>query len=216
MNGCIVILAHEKAAPTIADFQPQWMRLKLPLLAFLPQGDNWPGAPVSRVIHYGKSAHRGLLVYERFMHCIETLLKTDYDFLVIMEYDTVNIADRLPEINAMAVNAGLLQAFGAGAEPGQILALSPWIMTRPMAAALLEALRMQLKKRDCEEWVDGFLDRWIGVTLIKEHLPYHGLKECFPWCDDRWDMMKLITENNSVIVHGFKKKESFKHLWPTH
>jgi len=214
MNGCLAILAHEKAAPTIADFYPQWRKLGIPMIAFLPVGDSWPGGPVNRVVNYGVSAHRGLPVYDRFMQCLQTMLETEYDWFAIMEYDTVNLAERIPDINVMAVNCGLLQAWGAGAEPGQILALSPWIMTRPMAAALLEALKMQLRRPDCVKWVDGLLDRWIGVAILKASLPYAGLKECFPWCDDRWDMMKLLEENNAIIVHGWKTKESFKHLWP--
>jgi hypothetical protein len=214
MNGCLAILAHEKAAPTIADFYPQWRKLGLPMIAFLPVGDSWPGGPVNRVVNYGVSAHRGLPVYDRFMQCLQTMLQTDYEWFALMEYDTANLTDTLPGINVMCVNAGLMQAFGAGAEDGQILALSPWIMTRPMAAALLEAMRTQLRKNDCAQWVDGLLDRFIGVAILKENVPYAGLEQCWPWCEDRWDMMKLIADKNATIIHGWKSKESFKHLWP--
>lgn len=214
MNACIAILAHEKAAPTIADFQPRWETLGLPIIAFVPEGDKWPGAPVSRVVSHGQSAHKGLPVYERFIHCCETLLGTDFDYFMIMEYDTVNLSSKAPEFNAGAVNFATMWAFGAGAQAGQMLALSPWVMTRPILAAFIEALKMQLRKPERVEWVDGLLDRWIAVAVMTSLMPWEALRNCVPWCDDRWDMMTWIEKEKAGMVHGFKSKEKFQHLWP--
>ena len=215
VSCCLAIIAHEKAAPTIADFQPQWQKLNLPIIAFLPEGDRWPGAPVNRVVHHGINAHRGLPVYERFMHCCRTLLtETGFDTFCVMEYDTVNLADELPDIDAAAVNCGLAETWGDGAPPGQVLAFSPWIASRPMMAALLEALNMQLKKPAHAKWVAGLLDRWIGTALQAAGVPAVGIGECMPWCDDSWDMMKLFAEKKTTLAHGWKSKEKFQHLWP--
>jgi hypothetical protein len=214
MKPCIAILAHAGAANSVREFQPQWEKLGIPMIGFMPDGEAWPGSPVSKVVNIGISAHKGDDVFNRFLGICEWLLASDYDVFYIMEYDTLNMSDHLPSINGMAVNCAACFVTGLNAMNGQLLAFSPWVMTRPMLAALIEALKIQLKKRSCEEWVGGLLDRWIGVALTVEKVPVQNIEDALGWPAVTSDPHLYIRLKKPLVVHGWKRKEEFKDVWP--
>lgn len=211
MKACLAILAHAAAAPTIRDFQPRWTRLGFPVLAFLPEGEAWPGAPVEAVIHQGTSQHAGAAACARFLACCRTLLRSAYDVFVIMEYDTVNLTDELPAIGSGAVNCGLMKTSGGDTPPDAILAFSPWIVTRPLLAALIECLQMEDAAPQFPQWVRGLLDRWIG-TAIHHRLALQRLPQCVAWPPTD---LAAAGAAPPTFVHGWKSRAQFGDLWPT-
>jgi hypothetical protein len=217
VNTALAILAHEAARPTIADFFPRWQKLGLPMLGFVPDGHRWPGPCIETVFAQGKSSHDGPDVIDRFILALETLHDTEYDRFVLMEYDTVNLVDRLPKIDWSLLSAGIMNAFHDGC-PGDsyYIALSPWIFTRETLRPFLAGCLRQRKHPSYQSWVKGLLDRFVAVVITEEKIPASSIPELMPFPFEALKPLEAIPLNNMTWVHGWKRKEQFKHLWPRH
>lgn len=219
MKTCLAVLAHQGAGETIADFQPRWQKLGLPILAFLPEGDQWPGAPVAKVFNQGTSAHRGLAAYMRFMLMCEALLESEYDTYIIIEYDTVNLTDRLPSFAPSNLNCAFLRTFGEECEKllrckNYVIALSPWIVSREVMRGWLDAMRIRFAKPIFTQWIDGLLDRWLAVVIMEGKILANNITQAYSWpCNDPQAHEK-IEKHKWEWIHGWKRKSDFKHLWP--
>ncbi len=215
MNICLAIMGHEGARATIAEFQPRWNKLGLPILAFVPATDQWPGEPVDHVYQEGENAHGGEPVYRRFLGMCQRLLETEHDRFVIMEYDTVNLSDQLPEFGGREIVGGFMKTFGPEVPGGSYyISLSPWMMSRPMLAALVEAMRMQLRRPQHVSWVGGLLDRWLAVAMLEVDLPLMTDARALPFPFPHLKPLEWIEQHKPVFVHGYKRAADFKHLWP--
>lgn len=215
LNLCIGIIAHERAAQTIADFQPRWERLKIPLYGFVPEGDQWPGKPLLRIFQQGESIHRGDAALRRFVLACETMMTLEYDAYCLMEYDTVNLNDAFPAWDPFSVCAGYMAVHDDRPPVDYMVAFSPWIVTRPMMAALLEAMRIRLKHPVRPNWVSGLVDRWLATVIIEGFLPAGAIKGLCPWPHNRNNPHAEIKTAGWTWVHGWKTKEDFGDLWPT-
>lgn len=218
MTGAIAVMAHAGAKPTIDAFLPQWKKLGPPIFAFLPSGDKWPSAPINGVVVGGESARTGNPVFLRFLDMCKRLLTAHFDAYFIMEYDTVNLTNKLPRFNPSVVNSGLVALVGMEGHSQPKCSMSPWVLTRAMLAALVEAMQMELRdpcNADLEQFHMGLLDRWIGVACMRAHLPQGHLPDVlpYPW-DTKEDVHKRIADDGISWVHGWKTKENFRHLWP--
>ena len=215
MNTVLAILAHEDAGPTIADFFPRWQKLGLPMIGFVPHGHRWPGPLIEKVFAQGESSHDGPAVIDRFILALETLHDTEYDHFVLMEYDTVNLVDRLPKIEWDVLSAGIMNAFYGGCPNDRYYtALSPWIFTRETLKPFLEGCRRQRNEASHQSWVNGLLDRFLAVVIIEEKIPASSIPELMPFPFEGLKPIEAILLNNMTWVHGWKRKEQFKHLWP--
>lgn len=220
MNTCLAVMAHMRAADTLRDFQPRWERLGLPIYGFVPEGETWPICGEVKVFAQGKSAHRGEEVYRRFIQTCEALLtETDHDAFVIMEYDTVNLSDRLPKWEPDRINSGILRTIHEYAPrelglDGFYVAMSPWIARRDMLERWVETMKWHLGFSLCCEWIDGLLDRWLAVGLYLGQLPVACLLEVEPWPINRPNPHQNITARGFHWVHGWKSRKEFRELWP--
>ena len=222
MSICIAVLAHEGAKETIAEFQPQWERLGLPIHVFLPEGDKWPGTPVDAVYNQGTSAHRGQETYDRFIRMAETLLKTDYEMFVMMEYDTVNLVDDLPDFNRYKANCAFLETNGEDVarclkRNHFYIALSPWIWSRSTIEALLPFMKIPITEPQEVEWIDGLLDRWIAMVVLNQRAVKAGnITRSYSWPVNDPIAHEKIKHFGMIWVHGWKRKSDFLDLWPLH
>lgn len=219
MTTCLAVIAHDKAGPTIADFGPQWEKLGVPILGFMPKGQQWPGEHAHKVYHYGVSAHRGIAVFDRFLNVCETLMRTDCGRFVVIEYDTLNRNNDLPNFEAgicasWSVTYGPLVQRATGHEKYG-LAFSPWCIERASMPGFIDAMKWRLANPFAGEWVTGLLDRWIATVVIGARLPYHHLVESCGWTHNNAGIYEAIAKHNLTWVHGWKTKEEFKDLWPT-
>lgn len=219
MPTCLAIIAHEKAAPTIADFEPQWRKLGLPILAFLPEGDKWPGGEVERVYNYGESAHRGVPVYLRFVNVLLELLRTQYDEYIIAEYDTANLTAALPASTPNHLSSAFCSTFGPDVEKvtghrTYYISLSPWCLDRAIARRLLFAMWQRLDFPKHEEWVGGYLDRWIASVALEAAIPCAKLPNAIGWTHGIEDIHAKARAMQATWIHGWKSKADFKDLWP--
>ena len=217
MNTCLAVMAHNGVEKTLADFQPRWQTLGKPILGFVPEGHDWPGSPVTQVYRIGKSAHSGNATFQRFIATAEKLLETDYDSFVLMEYDTVNLVDRMPYgLDWNKLNCGVMPTYELGCPGGNfIIALSPWIISRRLLPSFLSALRRQLVEPIHGEWINGLLDRFISVAVVASDLPVQNIVELMPFPFPHLDPLKAIVERSFTWAHGYKRASDFKHLWPT-
>jgi hypothetical protein len=206
MKTCLAVMAHESAGPTIADFQPRWEKLGLPILAFVPEGHAWPGVPVAAVHAQGESAHGGEPVFRRFLTMCETLLDTDFDRFLVMEYDTVNLGDTFPAHDPKAITAGFMKVTEHGCPGGNyLIALSPWIFTRPILSHFCGVMRHALRRPLFPEWMAGLLDRWLAVAMIENNLPLFQLSPALPFPFHWLNPLQYIADHPDCIVHGYKR-----------
>lgn len=213
MNACLAIIAHEGARETIELFQPKWKTLGIPIYGFVPLGQSWPGDPVQCFVQ-GENARTGTDVYGRFISaCKSLLLTTDHDLFVIAEYDTVNLTPYLPAIDFGCVNTFIVSMVDWHEPDAVTPMLSPWIVTRPMLAAMLEACRMFRREYpQGEGFIKGLLDRWIGAALIAASVPTDHCYDMlsYPW---REDYREHIAKYKCTWIHGWKTKQQFGDLW---
>jgi len=219
-EACLAILAHEKAAPTIADFEPQWRKLNMDMRVFLPEGDKWTGGEVQHVYNYGESAHRGIPAYKRFCRVLESLLCTSHKEFVIAEYDTVKLTTAQPLVTPGHFSASFCATFGTDVErivgrSVYFIALSPWCLDRKTAFSLLFAMQARLDSTLYEEWVAGYLDRWIASVALEAGIPCAKLTNALGWPHDIADIHAKIRAVGATWIHGWKSKQDFKDLWPT-
>lgn len=209
MSSCLAILAHAGAKDTINDFWPLWDELGVPIVAFMPHGESWPGDnQPDFVFNYGRSAHRGTDCFQRMVHCWDTLSRLPYDQFAVIEPDAVPLNPVMP-----FVFPGQLGGYMCTCEPGMwpYAALCPWTMDRATAGRLAQA-SVHFSRTHHEDCLD-LLDRWVckaasnaGVscsTLPRVHgfICIAGLEEKIPPGSLDW-------------VHGYKRKSHFRHLWP--
>ncbi len=215
MNACLAIMAHEGAQQTVCDFYPQWEKLGIPIHLYVPNGHNLKG---HNAIQNGPDARTGNNVVWRFMQICKDLLETDSsDLYILAEYDTLNLTDQLPDIVISAVNCGHVQLAQKDNDAtnilnGQQCALSPWIVSRPMLAALVEALKMGMAA-GFSPYREGLLDRMIADACNRFGVPMRNIEKLlpYPWIENP---QKRIVALGKTWVHGWKTKEEFKELWP--
>jgi hypothetical protein len=212
MNTFLAILAHESAQPTINDFLPRWKALGTRMAAFVPQGHYVDGFQL--VHHQGENAYSGNKVFERFLLCCETLVKTTYDAFVIAEYDTVNLKNELPKVMPDVVVSNFIWAFGAEGyeKESQLCALSPWVMTRQTLVRFIEAGREYIDGDGDMPNMKGVLDRWIGSVITRSGMnaysPYDMIG--YPWHPG---IERRIRNTGANWVHGFKSRKEFGDAW---
>ncbi len=210
-------MAHDGAAETILDFQPQWEKLGFDILAFIPKDQEWPGAPVKAVFKQGASAHNGEPVFRRFLSLCETLAESDYERFAIFEYDTVNLTDQLPVTDPSNLAGGLMLTFGPDVpnHGNFFISLSPWILHRRVLSHLIHAMSLALAcKSPHEEWIDGLLDRWLAVLFMEYDVPCETIQKAMPFPFAHLAPLRFIEKEKTAVVHGFKRRQDFGHLWP--
>lgn len=217
MKPLLTILAHTGAASTIRDYLPQWQKLDVDLAFAYPFisviADEIPNS--ATVLKIGVDAHKGESCMRRFLETLRYLYGMDRNVHIIAEYDTVNLTERLPEGNPRQINCGAvfqLRSAKTNDLLPQFCCMSPWMVTRPMMAALICCVEDALKISP-PDWVLGLLDRWIGFAVFRLAAPVGGMPNvcAYPWLPD---IHFAIRERSIDWVHGWKSKEDFKHLWP--
>ncbi len=210
-------MAHEGASETILDFQPEWEKLGLDILAFIPEDHEWPGAPVKAVLKQGASARSGELVFRRFLLLCQTLAESSYDRFAIFEYDTLNLTNQLPGTHPLKLAAGFMITHGPDVPNNGkfFISLSPWILERCVLSRLIHAMCSALAcKSPYERWIAGLLDRWLAVLFVEYDVPYEHIIKSLPFPFSHLDPLRFIENEKPAIVHGFKRKQDFGHLWP--
>lgn len=207
MNTVLAILAHESAQPTVDEFLPKWNALPCRKIAFIPSGHKLEG--FQEIIHQGESAYSGAKVFVRFLLCLEALLETTAEILIVAEYDTVPLRPELPKYTPGL----MISNFVSIGNPATILcALSPWVMDRPTAESFVSAGRKHLIEfGDCDH-LDGLLDRWIGEVILAGCIKCNGGMDMigYPWHEG---IHRRIRNTRANWIHGFKSKADFGDLW---
>lgn len=204
-DTALVILAHAGASATILEFEPYWRRLRLPLIAALPAGDDWPGDPPDQVWSFGESARLGPACVRRFAQVCRACAAAGFDRYVLMEYDTLNLDEHLPEFRHGCISCA--GAVDKSVEPVRPC-LSPWMASRPLLHQLAAALDYTLSHPlppPLDRWVEGYLDRWIGAAIWQAGLPLHILHDTLPWPWPHFQPAAEIACGRARWVHGYKR-----------
>jgi hypothetical protein len=215
MDACLAIIAHEGARDTVADFMPQWVKIGLPMVGFVPAGQAWPGESNGITVHaMGPGGHNAPLL-DRFQRVCRTLLReTDFDAFTIFEYDTVNLRE-LPAVDMGRISSAMMETYGPDVPMGHYyISLSPWIMSRPMLAAMVESMHWLTRKPKHDSWHTNLLDRWLGVAMVETCLPIANIPTAMPFPFERLKPLEWMHQRKCTIAHGFKRKLDFKDLWP--
>jgi len=216
LKPCLAILAHAGASATLADFQPRWERLGLPLLAFVPYADTWPGRPVHQVYHQGASVHAGAGAIARFTLAVETLVNlTHFDRYLLMEYDTVNLADTLPALDWSVFNGGFMHCHGPETPAHHYqVSFSPWAFTRSVGQLLLAAIARERARPSHPTWTAGLVDRWLAAVCLERGLPFKTMPDTLGYPFPECQPLAYIAAQQINFVHGYKSAAAFQELWP--
>jgi hypothetical protein len=203
------IMAHDSAQPTVDQYEPRWKTLGVETRIYIPEGDKMAGG-----IPAGKSAHSGIVVYDRFLATLENLLATsDKNTFIVAEYDTVNLTSDLPKYTPGTVTAFLVMSCPHNQAEGeqQLCALSPWVMDRKTAQAFIAAGRKHIQESGECEHLSGLLDRWIGEVMLQHDIQFESGNDMlgYPWKDG----IEGQIASGRTWVHGFKSKEDFIDIW---
>jgi hypothetical protein len=215
MKTCLAVIAHDGAGDTINDFMPRWRKMGFPIIAYMPHWQLWPSKQMPDcIMNIGYGGHDAELMDRFFQVCCD-LLQTGYDAFLIFEYDTVNLIDTFPEglIRRDSIGSSLLTVFGEGAPAGYMTSFSPWIMTRPMLAAFIEAMRCSMRNPVHTEWHSNLLDRWLATVLIENKLPFYCVHS-MPYPFEALEPINWIKKDKVWFAHGYKRREDFKDAWP--
>jgi hypothetical protein len=207
MKTKLAILAHDKASETVKEFLPYWEKLPVELEIFVPYGDK-SGAAI------GPSAYKGKDSLLRFALTGEALLQQDYELYIIAEYDCLPLHPIIPQHDPQTVtSAGVFLAKPDGEVLyEQLCCLPPWIVTKPMLAALIQACQMQMDLPLPEWTLEGLLDRLIGAAILTGKLPFSASNECLSHADNFAEPHKMIAATGKTWVHGWKRLSDFAPL----
>lgn len=211
MKHAVAIMAHATAQSTVDDFLPRWRSLEADLYCSIPHGEEVHG--FQNNIWLGTSAYSGFHVFNRFLLTLDAMIQTGCKRITIAEYDTVNIAPKLPYILPDGITSYFVLAPGfAENEPVQLCALSPWSMERETAIRLSSICRELLAVDPDYPAGKGLLDRWIGKCVVLSEIPRVVGPDLlgYPWHVGAHDRIKRMGLN---WIHGWKKREEFGDLW---
>jgi hypothetical protein len=193
---------------------PKWKQLGLPVIGFFPE--NSVGNLFDETACFGKSAHSGRFVFERFIAILENLLARDYERVILAEYDTLNMRNEIPEFNPGHCSSWsvLLPPHGGACGPDQLCCFSPWMFDRKSAAEFIDAGKKEIETDpDCSSRL-GLLDRWIGKVVSENKIPILHPSNVFGWAKhEGWT--ERVKRFNPAWVHGWKNKSDYGDLWPT-
>jgi len=216
MNTCLAIMAHAGARDTLHDFHPQWIKLGLPIIGFVPQDEDWTGPAIDRVVRQGVGGHDGEVTYRRFLGMCQWLYQSDFDRYFIFEYDTVNLTDRAPESSPCFITGAFMACMGSHLPYGRVVAsYSPWIIHRPVMARFVEAMEKKLDNPRWLEWEEGLLDRWLGMVIVDYSLRFQDITAALAYPFAHLKPLEAIRSGDRNIVHGYKRAADFKDTWPS-
>jgi len=207
MKTKLAILAHDKAEETVKEFRQYWEKVPAELEIFVPFGDT-SGTTA------GPSAYKGKDSLLRFIMTCEVLLQQDYDLFIIAEYDCLPLYPIIPHYDPQTVtSAGVFLAKPSGEVMyEQLCCLPPWIVTKPMLAALIETCRLQMNLPLPDWTLDGLLDRLIGAAILTGKLPFSASDDCLSHADNFKEPHKYIAATGKSWIHGWKRLSDFAPL----
>ena len=209
----LAILAHQSAQVTVDEFLPQWRKVDCHLRCYVPVGDTVTG--FDDVQQIGVSAHSGYGVFRRFIDTCRDLLRDEYEHYIIAEYDTLNMTPELPMLRADKLTTYVVWAPPHNTNDGalQLCLLSPWCFPRHLLARFVEEAERQIEIDPDAPRFGGLLDRWIGWVVRKAGIPTTLDPDLlgYPYFDEVYDLIKWA---KPTWVHGWKRKEDFKDVWP--
>jgi hypothetical protein len=206
MKTKLSILSHESAQATVDEFLPYWRAVTDDVTIFVPVG-HFGGTPC------GPNAYKGAGALQRFIAtCRHLLMESDAELHIIAEYDVLPLKPEIPAILSWAINCGAVMLQDTQTReilPGQLCALPPWIVTRPMLAALIEACEMQAAKPLPDWTLGGLLDRLIGAAIYNGGLIPNNLKEVLSHTSSYPEPHKYLVASGKTWIHGWKRLADF-------
>ena len=211
MKHCLAIIAHAGAHETLAEFWPAWKKLRVPIVAFLPEGDEWPIAEQpDHLLHFGKSAHRGPDAFARLLHAFAALEPLGYEVATVIEPDCLPMRDELPDYNAGKLTGWTCKITG-GAESWELCILPPWIATTATLSLIASrcASSAKLSHPDCGD----LTDRWLLKACLENESPIAQSVDTFGYCWlENWQNTVRLAQPR--WCHGWKRKSDYGDLWP--
>lgn len=207
MKTKLSILSHEGAQDTVDEFLPYWKAVTDDVEIFVPVG-HFGGTQC------GPNAYKGEASLNRFIAtCRHLLVNSDAELHIIAEYDVLPLKPEIPEIILWAVNCGAVKLQDEQTREiltGQLCALPPWIVTRPMLAALIVACEIQAAKPLPDWTLGGLLDRLVGAAIYNGGLIANNLKELIWYVGCFSEPHKYIAASGKTWIHGWKRLSDFK------
>lgn len=209
----LAVMAHQTAQISCDLFLPRWRVLDVPIVAYLPEGHTIKGFDAYRNV--GINGILGWSILNRYLQTCIALLEEDFDEYTLIEYDTVNLGDQLPECLPGGVTSNMVFARPHEKHDGpecEVLSFSPWTFDRKSLAAFVEKATEMLQADPEGSERKGILDRWVGLVIERAGLEHHPILSGIGW-PKHPGAHELIERMGINWVHGWKLRCEFGDLW---
>lgn len=214
MNLLIMVMTHQGVEETIKRHWPFWSanaQAHDGKVMFTCPVDSPISEAPGEILKIGNKGHFGPTSIKRFHEIHETMLRFPADWYMLCEYDSLCLSPQLPNVwhtpgfwATICIEPTAPIGFVA-----KYFFATPMMFSRDGLTQIVNAM-----DRLSPSAQGGFFDRWLGLLLLQEKIPWHGYQP--PGYTENtigkeaWGHSRALeaVKNGTVMVHGIKTPET--------